>query len=680
MMLKRSKRKQRPHIGLKPLYWEIAGLLLLTWGVLTLLGLLSLTSGALSGWWIKLLRFLFGWGAYPLALTIGVTGFFLLIGDLRSWLEGHRRSIVGLTVASFAGLALLHLIASGDDPLRWAREGRGGGYLGWALGFLLNKGLGRWGASVVLLVVGGAGIALAFDLSWERVRGGIITALSRRFAPAPKPATAEAPRAKIRAKAAKPKRKALRPKRGRELPSLDLLDKASPQAFDKGEIRRKARVIEETLASFGIPAKVVEINHGPVITQFGVEPGYIELRDGTRRKIKVSKITALADDLALALAAAPIRIEAPVPGRRVVGIEVPNEKASLVSLRGVMESEAFRSLNSKLAIALGRDVSGQPVVADLATMPHLLVAGATGSGKSVCLNSITTCLLCNNSPEELRLVMIDPKMVELIRFNGLPHLLGAVETRMERILEALRWVMREMDRRFKVFAEAKARNLEDYNRKVGPQGRPLPSIVVVIDELADLMFASPDEVEQLICRIAQMARATGIHLVVATQRPSVDVVTGLIKANFPARISFAVTSQVDSRVILDSGGAEKLLGAGDMLYLAPDSSMPLRLRGCFVSDEEVKRVVNFWRKAAVSKLLEGVAPWEEAMGEEEVDELLKEAIELVKGHRQVSASFLQRKLRVGYPKAAQLIDQLEKMGIVGPPRKGTGSRKVLRRV
>lgn len=652
-----------------------------------MLGLLHFTHGALSDRWVHVLQLLFGWGAYPLTLAIGAIGLSLLLGNLQSWLEGRWRTIIGLEVIFMVGLALLHLLVPSKDPLNLAREGGGGGYAGWALSYILSKGLGWVGALVVLLMAGGLGIILALDISWDRVRGKaarVITVPSRSPVPSSEPAEAQTPRAVpgARREKAKPRKKAAMRKastlgRGEGLPPLDLLDKASAKAFGKEDVHRRAKTIEETLASFGVPAQVVAIKQGPVVTQFGVEPGYIELSNGKHRKVKVREITSLADDLALALAAAPIRIEVPVPGRHVVGIEVPNENVSLVPLRGVMESEAFQSLDSKLAIALGRDVSGEPVVANLSIMPHLLIAGATGSGKSVCLNSITTCLLCNNSPKELRLVMIDPKMVELIRFNGLPHLLSSVETEIERIIEALRWALIEMDRRFKVLAKAKARNIEDYNRKVGSSGERLPYILVVIDELADLMVASRDEVERLICRIAQMARATGIHLVIATQRPSVDVVTGLIKANFPARISFAVTSQVDSRVILDSKGAEKLLGEGDMLYLSPDSSRPMRLRGCFVSGEEIKRVVQFWRRAAVSELLKEAAPWEETMEGEEIDESLRKAIELVKGHKQVSASFLQRKLRIGYSRAARLMAQLEERGIIGPRLESGSSHKVL---
>jgi len=334
-----------------------------------------------------------------------------------------------------------------------------------------------------------------------------------------------------------------------------------------------------------------------------------------------------------------------------------------------------------LKIALGRDVSGRAVVAALDTMPHLLIAGATGSGKSVCINSTVTCLLFNNTPDQLKLLMIDPKTVELIHFNGLPHLVAPVVTDMERVLHALRWVMAEMDRRYTILSQAAARNIEHYNSKLQPWDEPLPYIIVAIDELADLMMMAPDEVERIVCRLAQMSRATGIHLVIATQRPSVDVVTGLIKANFPARISFAVTSQVDSRVVLDTGGAESLLGQGDMLYMAPDSAKLVRLQGCFVSDSEINRVVQFWTKSVPSTVEESVPPWGKIApsvhGEEEQDELLEEAIALLREQRHASTSLLQRRLRIGYPRAARLMDQLEDEGIVGPPQAGGRRREVL---
>ncbi|NTU75809.1 MAG: DNA translocase FtsK, partial [Anaerolineaceae bacterium] len=346
-----------------------------------------------------------------------------------------------------------------------------------------------------------------------------------------------------------------------QIPSVEaILDPASPASIQTSYDQERARVIETTLGSFGAPAHVVEVHRGPTVTQYGVEPDFIETRNG-RTRVRVSKIVSLADDLALALAAQRIRIQAPVPGRNYVGIEVPNSEISRVALREVMESDPFRKMGSSLKLALGKDVAGKSVVADLASMPHLLIAGTTGSGKSVCVNSVLSCLLLDNSPADLRLVLVDPKRVELTGYNGIPHLLAPVVVDAERVIGALQWMLREMDNRYKKFAKVGARNIKDYN---GRNEEHLPYLVVVIDELADLMMLAPDETERSITRLAQLSRATGIHLILATQRPSVDVVTGLIKANFPARIAFAVASGVDSRVILDQPGAERLLGRGDM--------------------------------------------------------------------------------------------------------------------
>jgi S-DNA-T family DNA segregation ATPase FtsK/SpoIIIE len=424
-------------------------------------------------------------------------------------------------------------------------------------------------------------------------------------------------------------------------------------------------------------------------------------------KVRVSQISSLADDLALALSANTLRIEAPVPGQSYVGIEVPNRRTSLVSLRPVMEAEAFQRLNAPLALALGRDVSGSAVVADLGKMPHLLIAGTTGSGKSVCITALVSCLVVNNTPDDLRLILIDPKMVELVRFNGLPHLYGKVETELDRILGVLRWVVREMDNRYKLFEAAAARNVDTYNAKISKKkdGERLPRIVLMIDELADLMMQAPDETERTVVRLAQMARATGIHLVVATQRPSTDIVTGLIKANFPARISFAVASGVDSRVILDVPGAETLLGKGDMLYLAPEVGTPQRLQGCYVTDKEVDKVVSYWREQMAEDEAEpeadiavapdddetpgpapalashpAAAPWDEMLAREAVvedkDRQIEQAIEIVKKYGTASASLLQRKMRIGYPRAARLMDELKSMGIVGRERTGGKTREV----
>ena len=456
-----------------------------------------------------------------------------------------------------------------------------------------------------------------------------------------------------------------------------------------------------------MPVNVLGARVGPSVTQYQVEPGFIERPgpDGASKqwKVRVAQISSLADDLALALSANTLRIEAPVPGESYVGIEVPHRRTTAVSLRPVIESEGFQRLNSPLAVALGRDVSGGAVAADLGKMPHLLIAGTTGSGKSVCIASIVTCLAVNNTPDDLRLVLIDPKMVELVRFNGLPHLFGKVETDLDRITGVLRWVTREMDRRYKLFETVGARNLENYTRHIGKKSTAerLPRLVVLIDELADLMMRAPDETERTVVRLAQMARATGIHLVVATQRPSTDIVTGLIKANFPARISFAVTSSIDSRVILDTVGAESLLGRGDMLFLNPEASAPVRIQGCFVSDREIDRVVSYWREQAAENgdaepdVLEATdpnegsageaaapehAPWDMMLARESVvedkDGQIEQAIAIVKKYGTASASLLQRKMRIGYPRAARLMDELREMGIVGREQTGGKTREV----
>jgi S-DNA-T family DNA segregation ATPase FtsK/SpoIIIE len=455
---------------------------------------------------------------------------------------------------------------------------------------------------------------------------------------------------------------------------------------DERDINQTAGMIEKSLAEFGIPAKVVGYRVGPTVTQFAVEPGFVEKggseeEQDNRIKVRVAQIAGLRRDLALALSAERLRIEAPVPGRPYVGIEVPNHRTSMVRLRSILETEAFYKIGSPLAIALGRDVSGLPVVADLSTMPHLLIAGTTGSGKSVCIAAITTCLVMNNTPADMRLVMIDPKMVELVRFNGLPHLYGKVETDIPRILGVLRWVVTEMDRRYQLLEEIHARNIDSYNRKARRHKgfEPLPRIVVLLDELADLMMTAPDQTEPMLIRLAQLARATGIHLVVATQRPSTDVVTGLIKANFPARISFAVASSVDSRVILDTGGAESLLGHGDMLFMPPEVAAPVRVQGVMVSDAEVDKIILYWQTVHPPDV-NNAPPWEDLLKEGAVmadrDALVQKAINMLKGERHASASMLQRRLRIGYPRAARLMDELEEMGVVGPAQTGGREREI----
>ncbi len=715
---KQPSRWERLRSGLGGLHWQpsqaqrqIAGVVLLLLSIVTFLGLLGISAGSVLGWWIKAMRQIFGWVAYPVSLGAGVVGLRLLWPDLyerlilppATWVSLELLLLV-LLVASHAPMVIRMGV---DEAWLAAQQGRGGGYIGWALAVLLVKGLGPVVGSLVLLVALLVALSLLLYVSWQdlwewgqhQIR--LVAAafsrwqLARQGTPvAPKspevqwweqeqePAKSKSPKKKAKT-SARTRSSRPRPTDGR-LPPLDLLDPASPQSYGDTDVRRKVKLIEDTLESFGVPARVVEVNQGPTVTQFGLDPGYIERRvaggEVQLQRVRVARIARLANDLALALAAAPIRIEAPVPGRSVVGLEVPNEEIALVSLRGVMDSDRFERINSHLALALGEDVSGQPIVIDLGLMPHLLISGATGSGKSVCMNAIICCLLFNNTPDDLQMLMVDPKMVELVGYNDIPHLLTPVVVDIEQVVGALAWVTRQMDDRYKTFNEMGVRNLEEYNRRVSrlKNKDPLPVLVVFVDELADLMMVAPDEVERSLCRLAQMGRATGIHLVVATQRPSTDVVTGLIKANFPARISFAVTSQTDSRVILDQGGAENLLGRGDMLFLSPRQAAPIRLQGCFVSDREIDQLTEFWRgQEQYTVQTEMFPPWTAFEAEDEADDLLQQAIELVEGRERVSTSFIQRQLRIGFPRAARLVDQLEEQGIVGPDEGGGRGREVL---
>ena len=714
---------------------HVWGALLTVLGLLTILSLLSPTDGQLSGAWSLMLRQMFGVGAYPVALLLLASGIIILLWEVLPIYQPPRwQAIVGLEVAFLSGLGIIHRLWRGA-PLDLALAGKGGGMVGWLWWQAFVPVVGEWLSVGIMLVIFGLGVALALgpsrrtlyertsrvlEVIWSRIAKfvhgqlvirpvnpppeqriqepepaflrpsapGTVAAARAPSRPAPQTtpeAPAKAPKNAIRtvSRTPEPRTKPLAPVAG--MPGLDMLVADQAEKSDDADARARAQIIEETLEAFGIPVEVLDWHRGPVVTQFDVEPGYIERqdRDGVMRrfKIRVSKILSLSNDLALALAASPIRIEAPVPGRAVVGIEVPNDTKTLVGLRGVLDSNAFRKARPPLRFALGRDVSGEPIVADLAAMPHLLLAGATGSGKSVCLNAIIASFLFFNSPDQVKLLLVDPKRVELTKYNGIPHLIAPVVMDIEKVIAALRWATREMEQRYEEFARTQSRNISAYNKLAKSKGLPLlPRIVIIIDELADMMLSAPDDVERTICRLAQMARATGIHLIIATQRPSVDVVTGLIKANFPARISFAVTSLIDSRVILDTPGAEKLLGRGDMLFMSPDSPKLQRIQGCFVSDRELDALVAFWRSITAQSPAEpeAPAPWDDLSNADESDDaLLQQAIDLVQQHNQASASFLQRHMRIGYPRAARLMDQLQKVGVVGPPEQGGRSRAVL---
>jgi S-DNA-T family DNA segregation ATPase FtsK/SpoIIIE len=724
---RRSRAKQTPPPAtwdervirqLIPWQREIVGILLFLAAIVTLFGLLGLTNSGLLQPWTNLLRQFAGWGAIPLALTAAVIGVFLILRRTERSIHPYPGQVIGVELLLLAALPLSHILFG--DGLMGALDGRGGGLVGWALSEPLFDLIGPLLTILLHLSFLVFGLALIFRIGWNDVVQWLNSAslrlqiwsnelevdVAERKAQMEAGRQEEAPGA-----AAEAARSVVRPaietysseedrliiiddsaagmaptkqERDSRLPNPDVLEESSVLALTPEEIDDKKQIIEQTLLDFGLPAVVSEIRRGPAVTQFGVEPGYIERPgpDGQPRlhKVRIGQIAALQKDLALALAAPRLRIEAPVPGRGIVGVEVPNSETSIVRLRAITESESFYKLKSTLAVALGRDVAGAPVTTDLAKLPHLLIAGTTGSGKSVCLNALITCLAYNNTPEQLKLVMIDPKKVELIRFNGMPHLLGKVEIEAERVIGVLRWLTAEMDRRYELFAAINAKHLEDFNRKAKRRKElePLPYMAVFIDELADLMTMYPGDVERTLCRLAQMARATGIHLVVATQRPSTDVITGLIKANFPARASFAVASGVDSRVILDTMGADQLLGKGDMLFLAPDASAPVRIQGCFVSDREIEAIVNHWQKTEDDQEPEK-APWEDSIARKSFisdrDEMLESAIALAKKNQTISASLIQRRLRVGYPRAARLMEALYEMGLVEDPKEGGRTRR-----
>lgn len=790
----KSKPPPTPSLG-RFLRGELVGGALVLLALLTLLSLFSPTRGQLTAAFIDGLRIVFGAGIWLVPFLLAALGLWLALrdvaedGPLSPW---RMIGALGFFLA-FEGFA--HILTGQPDPWAPATEGQGGGVTGWLLGDGLIVTLGMPAAVATLLVITlGAIIALAgltltdvrervadlarvvrgnssgpegvrinpplplgevgpFWKRWGRALAGLWPARSqpppliaptwqaRKPESPPTRAVTPSPGRAPQPTAAPPRVPAAEPRviggGGQiwRLPVLaEILEDSSDQDIQQEDLRRRVQIIETTLAGFGVPVQVVEVNQGPAVTQFGLRPGIIVRRDRKgeekQTKVRVSQIQQLANDLSLALSASPIRIEAPVPGRDFVGIEVPNVQISLVSLRGVMESEEYGATKGALLFGLGRDVSGQAVVTDLARMPHMLIAGATGSGKSVCVNAIITSMLLTHTPDTLRFLMIDPKRVELTVYNGVPHLIAPVVVDVERAVPVLAWATREMERRYKLFAKLGARNIETYNEKLAARNEPvLPFIVILIDELADLMLSAPEDVERYICRIAQMARATGMHLVLATQRPSVDVVTGLIKANFPSRIAFAVTSQVDSRVILDTPGAEQLLGRGDMLYMAPDASKLQRLQGCFVSDRETHRLVQYWKgartlvepeplltdevdavaateapppgservagwaaapEAAVGHLEPPWLPGQEALQQplwEEVaaaeaaagdrDDIYRQAVDEVRKSGKASISLLQRKLRIGYSRAARIIDQMESDGIIGPEQSGSRGREVL---
>ncbi|MEQ8199832.1 MAG: DNA translocase FtsK [Syntrophomonadaceae bacterium] len=625
------------------------------------------------------------------------------LGIIKKWWSIRMWGLV-LLVLSILVYVSNFKIPLGLNPWEASLKGMGGGYLGGAFGYISWRLLGRLGTSVLLVL--GALLAAVMILEkspseiaaliWSRLKrfkndlselmfydpestaakapipgvsgeAIIINGDSRPLAVAEEPVTVSRPVPELpvkdlhvtKSRSASQLELVYRNKEEASVyvkPSIEMLTPVeSDRSIDKKNIKDSIAVLEDTFASFGVSVKVNQVSCGPAVTRYELTPA---------PGVKISKIISLTDDLQLNLAAPGIRIEAPIPGKSAIGIEVPSSKVGSVGLRNILGSLSFKKLNSPLAIALGEDISGNPVVAKLSDMPHLLIAGSTGSGKSVCLNSIIISLLYNTTPDELKLVFIDPKMVELTVYNGIPHLMTPVVTDPKKAAVVLRWMTTEMEKRYKMFADLGVRDIYRYNQSAAP----LPFIVIVIDELADLMMVAPVEVEDSICRLAQMARAAGMHLIVATQRPSVDVVTGIIKANIPSRIAFAVSSQTDSRTILDIGGAEKLLGKGDMLFSPVGAVKPYRVQGAYVSDRDIEATVNFIKSQTASgenvDQFHAIEMSLEQTDYEGGDELFWEAVRVIVENQKASVSFLQRKLRVGYARAARLMDIIEERGIV----------------
>lgn len=714
---------------------EIVGILLALIGLLTFLSILSGSRSEVTNVWVNLWHTAFGLGAYLIPLVMIGLGAWLVAHNFERIPSVSIERLLGITFTLLILQTLFHLILSPpgqEAAYAVAANGQGGGYVGAFLMVLLEDRLGTLGMLILLIAWFLISIAMTLDVSvlalfkWvgplvlrlqdlyderkARKKEPLQETFTPNISPPTEPILDEAPPEEnqitlgtppitpgISGAAAHLMTNTTPEKRDWVLPEISkMLDEGEKVNYNADNDRIRGKLIEDTLASFGAPGNVVEINRGPTITQFGIEPALIEGRNGRTTRVRVGKIAALSDDLALALAASRIRIQAPVPGKGYIGIEVPNKETAIVALRDVVESKAFARLKSPLKFALGQNVAGNATAADLTAMPHLLVAGATGSGKSVFVNALISGLLISNTPATLRFIMVDPKRVELTGYNGIPHLLAPVVTEIDRVVGVLQWVTREMDGRYQKFADVGARNIKDFNKKIIAQGEtPLPYLVLVIDELADMMMVAPDQTERLITRMAQLSRATGIHLVISTQRPSVDVVTGLIKANFPARLAFAVASSTDSRVILDQPGAERLLGRGDMLFQAPDAPAPIRLQGVFLSDDEILRIVQYWRGFAgttstapiatstplnappIGVPLKQIGIWDEMQEEENQDTMYAEALSLVRKQGRASVSMLQRRLRIGYTRSARLIDQMEAEGIIGPPTGSSVPRKIL---
>jgi S-DNA-T family DNA segregation ATPase FtsK/SpoIIIE len=722
------------------LKYEIFGIALFALGILGIVSLLSPDAGFISGIIDRALKSIAGEGRYIFPFLLILIGVKLVRSRRQARINDRMYGVILLFLVV---LAFFHLAIPVDDSFSAGLAGDGGGLIGALISYICIKSFGITGTYVILIASSLIAMLLLTNLSasamikgftekvqqalkkiWQtamnfifeevdeekEVRAAVPVIFDHEEVQHPvfdrfnnEMVKSQKERLPILTPALKSKQEVTGEAAAgsgtevsgrddevfdlfakdytRELPSFRLppvsLLSRPPRVKNvrlSKDINENIRILEETLESFGVKAKVMQVSRGPAITRYEIQPP---------SGVKVSRIVALADDIALSMAAPDVRIEAPIPGKAAVGIEVPNKEISMVHLRDLLESQEFIQSGSKLSIALGKDIAGNTEVADLTKMPHLLIAGATGSGKSVCLNTLIASILFKATPEEVKLLMIDPKMVELATYNGIPHLVNPVVTDPKKAATALRWAVREMERRYALFAQAEARDITRYNKLFankdhGSGEQPLPLIVVIIDELADLMMVAPADVEDAVCRLAQMARAAGIHLVVATQRPSVDVITGLIKANITSRISFAVSSQIDSRTILDMAGAEKLLGKGDMLFFPMGASKPVRIQGAYLSDREVEDLVNYLKKQAepvYNEEILTVVQDDEVLPEME-DELLAQAVKILIESGHASISMLQRRLHIGYARAARLIDMMELRGIVGG-YEGSKPRSVL---
>jgi S-DNA-T family DNA segregation ATPase FtsK/SpoIIIE len=692
------------HTVKKDMRWEIYGLLLICMGIIGIFSIYTNAAGALGIFLNKNLRGFSGLAAVAVPIFMILWGIYCMSYRKNPSLTPRLFGIITIILVFICLIHIkIHTNIMGNGFIERLRQsadlglkGQGGGILGEIIVTVLFNLFGVTGSYIFMFTLVTIGIILATGISiidliqkaknrrreknisilpGEKDEKNKVVNLEKPTITISKPEVAPAKeQEKTENKGAAEEPLVINRNDGVDtnykLPPLSLLRRnaAKQSSFSEKELLNNAQILEKTLESFGVQAKVVQVSCGPAITRFEIQPS---------PGIKVSRIVSLADDIALSLAAPDVRIEAPIPGKAAIGIEVPNKVISSVFLRDVIDSPEFQTSSSKLTIALGKDISGNPVVADLSEMPHLLIAGATGSGKSVCINTIISSILCKAFPHEVKLMLIDPKVVELTVYNGIPHLLTPVVTDPKKAAAALNWMVSEMENRYQTFAKEGVRDINRYNEI--KTDNPLSKILIIIDELADLMMVSPREVEDSICRLAQMARAAGIHLVVATQRPSVDIITGLIKANIPSRISFAVSSQVDSRTILDISGAEKLLGKGDMLFFPVGAAKPVRVQGAYISEEEVEKLVDYVKKQkepCYEKTLSDFKEIETDKKEEATDELFKEALSLVIESGQASISMLQRRLRIGYARAARLIDQMEERGFVGG-FEGTKPREIL---